>query len=91
MAIRINTRGIKRAIGTESNFVNKCGNAPSVKKAANSEMRGRNKLSTRNQIGNVVFILFKLNPNLIQKGYKKSTTKASSFYIGDFGPGADGT
>ncbi len=58
MAIKIKIRGMKNAIGTLSHFVIRWGNAPSVKNAAMSAMRGRNKLRTKNQAGRVVYSIF---------------------------------
>jgi len=51
IAMRINTLGIKKAIGMLSHKVNRWGKAPAVKNAAISDNLGRNKLSTRNQGG----------------------------------------
>jgi hypothetical protein len=51
IAMRINTLGIKRAIGMLNHKLNKWGNAPAVQNAAISDNLGRNKLSTRNHAG----------------------------------------
>jgi hypothetical protein len=60
MAIRMRIRGMKSAIGTLNHFVNRCGNAPSVKNAAMRAIRGRKRPRTRNQIGSVVITLFSI-------------------------------
>ena len=57
IAIRISILGMIRAIGTDSHNVQRCGNPPAIETAI-SPIRGRNRLNTRNQIGNVItFIL----------------------------------
>lgn len=60
IAIRIRMRGKINANGTLNHFVKRWGNAPSVKNAAINAIRGRTKLNTRNQMGNVVIILFSI-------------------------------